>query len=69
MSIQARISDFLRDNRSVDFCDDCIAQRLPLKKRQQSQSVTSALAETTEFTRTTGRCSSCGKIKTVIRAT
>jgi len=68
MTVQATIADFLRDNRGVALCDDCIAERLGLKRRQQAQAVTSALAETDEFLRSSGNCSSCSQTKNVIHA-
>jgi len=69
MTVQATIAEFLHENRNVDFCDDCIVLRLRLKRRQQAQAVTAALAETAQFYRSSGKCSGCGKTKTVIHAT
>jgi hypothetical protein len=50
MTVQVRIAEFLRDNRNVSFCDDCIALRLSLKRRQQSQAVTIELVWTVPAT-------------------
>jgi hypothetical protein len=68
MSVQGTITKFLHENRKVDFCDDCIAVRLSLKRRQQAQTVTAALSETEQFYRTSGRYSGCGKTKIVIHS-
>ena len=69
MTVQATITRFLHENRHVDFCDDCIALRLGLKRRQQAQAATVTLSETEQFYRSSGRCSGCGKTKNVIHAT
>jgi hypothetical protein len=68
MTVQARIVEFLQNNRNLDFCDDCIALRLGLKRRQQSQAATATLSETAEFIRESGTCSNCGEVRTVTSA-
>jgi hypothetical protein len=69
MTIPQRIAGFLRVNRGKWFCDDCIAKRLKLAHRQQSQHVTAVLGATEEFPRHMGTCFDCRGIKLVIQST
>jgi hypothetical protein len=68
MSIPEQVSGFLRAHPGKTYCDDCIAQIIPLKRRQQSQRVTGALAMTGDFVRDSGNCAECGANKLVTRA-
>lgn len=49
------------------MCDDCIADRLTLKQRQQAQRVTRELGSGAEHVRRVGVCSDCGESKLVTR--
>jgi hypothetical protein len=67
--IAERVLKFLNDRRPDAVCDDCIAARLDLKRRQQAQRVTQPLSLTSDFDRRQSVCSLCGDEKLVIRAT
>jgi hypothetical protein len=67
MMIAERVNEFLREHSPLAFCDDCIAERLSLSRRQQAHRVTSALGTTTNFRREEGTCSACGEVRKVIR--
>src|SRR5262245_21630822 len=67
-SIAEKIRDFLCDRAGRAYCDDCVQERLGLKWRQQVQMITSTLAVTEWFVRTTDACSTCKQEKLVIRA-
>ena len=67
--IAERVNAFLTEQAPLSFCDDCIAQRLELSRRQQAHRVTSALGTTTNFRREDGMCDCCGQAKKVIRHT
>jgi len=67
MMIAERVNAFLMEHRPLAFCDDCIAERLGLIRRQQAHRVTSALGTTTNFQREEGSCSACGEVRKVIR--
>jgi hypothetical protein len=69
MSIAERVNKFLTDHQPAAFCDDCLAERLQLSRRQQAHRVTSALGTTSNFSRANGRCSLCGDEKLVIQRT
>jgi hypothetical protein len=49
MSIPEQVSDFLRKNVGSSYCDDCIQKGIGLKRRQQAQRVTGALAQIGEI--------------------
>ena len=68
-SIPEQVSGFLRKHNGTSYCDDCIQKNLSLKRRQQAQRVTGALAMTKEFVRGKGACSECGVEKLVIKST
>jgi len=65
--IVGRISQFLADHKPFLFCDDCITDKLGLSSRRQANRVTSRLAATSNFWRSVGACSACGKHKQVVR--
>ena len=67
-TIPKRVSNLLRQNPEVAYCDDCLATVLGLPRRQQAQRVTAALAVTQEFIRQHGVCGECGGNKFVTRA-
>jgi hypothetical protein len=62
------VSAFLREQLGKTYCDDCIAQKIPLKRRQQAQRVTGALAMTGDFVRESGGCAECGADKLATKA-
>ena len=69
MNNPEKIYAFLKSNKQMRFCDACIAEKLGLKRPQQAQQSTSALAAGDGFTRGHGICNVCGKTKDqVIRA-
>ena len=68
MTIAERVSDWLKQQKSGAFCDDCIKEKLTLSRRQQAFRVTSALGTTHEFQRQSGVCSVCGSTKLVTKA-
>lgn len=51
MGIAERIARFLKQNRGVPFCDDCLERALALKRRQQAQQATNPLGQTPGYTR------------------
>ncbi len=67
MSMPERVSTFLNAQRPNRFCDDCIAESLELRQRQEAQKGSHALATTDSFHRALGICSMCGKKKKVIQ--
>jgi hypothetical protein len=67
MSIPDRVNAFLTAQRLSRFCDDCIAESLELRRTQNAQKASNALATTDGFHRALGVCSMCGKEKTVIQ--
>ena len=72
-TVPKRIYEFLRTNIGKDYCDDCIAVKVPRTSegsinRHQAQQATLAFEViTNEFQRSQGQCSACMKIKKVIR--
>jgi hypothetical protein len=67
LSIPERVVAFLKKHPKTPYCDDCIKENVQLKRRQQAQRVTGALATTHDFLREAGKCSECGDSKLVIR--
>jgi hypothetical protein len=67
MSIPEQVASFLRKHGGVAYCDDCLKENVPLKRRQQAQRVTGALAQTQDFIRDKGVCAECGGDKLVTR--
>jgi hypothetical protein len=66
MTVHEQVVQFLKN---AAFCDDCIASKLGLPKRQQVQQVTEGLrAGSPSFKRAQGTCVLCGKVKKVVRA-
>jgi len=57
--VPEKVVEFLRANKGVDFCDDCISKQLSLKRRQQVQAVTATLALGSGYTRKAGFCPAC----------
>jgi hypothetical protein len=68
MSIPEDVTGFLRKHKGSAYCDDCIKDSLEPKRRQQSQRVTDAIAQTNEFVREKNTCANCGGEKFVTRA-
>jgi hypothetical protein len=64
MTIPERVRDFLVDHRPDCFCDDCIQERLSLKRRQEVAPVTKTLGLTPGFIRGAGLCVSCTRTRT-----
>lgn len=70
-SVHGQVVAFLKKNGTNAYCDDCIAVRLHLKRRQQAQQVTAGLQHVVGFSRRPGRCSECaghGKLVTAWRS-
>ena len=69
MKVPERVAQFLKGKRPARYCDDCLADRLQLERRQQAQQATAALGAASSFLRESGTCSVCFKTaKLVIRA-
>ena len=68
MKVPERVARFLKNNQPARYCDDCLAYRLELAKRQQAQQATAALAAAPGFLREKGKCSSCGKAAKLVSA-
>ena len=68
MSIPEQVTEFLKKQPGKAYCDDCIAEKIPLKRRQQAQRETGALAMTGEFVREAGGCTQCGADKLVTKS-
>jgi hypothetical protein len=66
MTVPERIKDFIC-GCNASLCDDCIARKLNLKNRHQSQKVTRALGYRKSFVRQKSVCMSCGEKKLVVR--
>jgi len=67
MTIAEQIKGFLQEREESWYCDDCLRKRLGLKRRQQAQAVTAAIAFTGNFKRGKGPCFECGEEKLVSR--
>ena len=59
MTVAEKVVEFLCAERARAHCDDCIADRLSLNRRQQAYHVTSVLGLTRDYTRKIGTCSQC----------
>ncbi len=68
MTVPERVREFLLQNRGSEYCDDCIADQLGLRRRQQAQQATSPLTGTGPFDRQDGTCCVCGRNKKVSHA-
>jgi len=68
MGIPEDVVSFLRNHPGVPFCDNCIQDKLKLKRRQQAQCVTDAIKLTSDFTREKVGCSKCKEDKLVTKA-
>ena len=73
VSVEQRIYDFLQQHKLKDFCDGCIATKIPRPvgghvNPTQVRNATSAFEITKEFKRSLGTCSACHQDKKVIRA-
>jgi hypothetical protein len=66
MSIASRINEYLTGREPAMICDPCVARALNIRDQQANQ-VTVALATTSDFNRTTGRCADCSKEQKVTR--
>ncbi len=67
MTVEERAASFLRANRTVDFCDDCLAYQLGIN-RDQARNATSGLGASRDFNRGNRPCSQCSNVKRVIHA-
>lgn len=54
MTIPEKVDTFLREHASDAYCDGCIADKIPLMRREQAQRVTGVLAMTQDFIRELG---------------
>ena len=68
MRVPERVEQFVRENRPARYCDDCLADQLDLKRRQQAQQATAALGAGPGFRRERDTCSACGKTAQTISA-
>ncbi len=73
LSVEERIYDFLQQHKLKDFCDSCIATKIPRPvgghvNSTQVRNATSAFEVTKEFKRSLGTCSACHQDKKVIKA-
>ena len=66
LTTAGRVVKLLTESSGAWLCDDCIASKLNLSRRQQANQITNALALSQEFSRGTGPCEGCGSIKKVI---
>ena len=66
-SIEERVDAFLRSNPGVDFCDECLARELAVRRRLAGIAA-SWLALSQQFHRGPWICSRCGEARTVTRA-
>jgi hypothetical protein len=62
-----RVGRWLLNNRGA-YCDDCIAKKLQLSRRQQANRASISLASVSCFYRDKGTCSVCGAEKKVTAA-
>lgn len=60
-----KVVGWLKGHLGRAYCDDCIAEKVELSRRQQAHRVTSALSATSEFSRRQGICSACGEERLV----
>jgi hypothetical protein len=67
MNIADRVKAYLTNGEDQPYCDDCLAEELELKRREQAQRVTMAIAGTGHFLRSKGPCLKCGNEKLVTR--
>lgn len=58
MGIAERVKNFLREREGADYCDDCIANTLGLK-REQTQRAIRSFVRNEGFNRGTGLCLEC----------
>ena len=65
MSIKVQVADFLIQNGSAGYCDECLAEVHELSSDEEVQQVTRELSEERFFTKAAGRCSHCHKEKQV----
>ena len=66
MTIAHRIDNFLTQQAPAAFCDNCLAEKLSLSRRQEVHRATSPLGMTPSFRRAVGVCSVCGETRKVI---
>ena len=68
-SVPQRVNDYITSLYPKAICNVCIAKGTDLSdKRGHPAQVTAALATTTDFVRTMGKCSICKNEKQLIRA-
>jgi hypothetical protein len=68
MSIPEQVAIFLRQHTGLAYCDVCLKKNVQLKRPQQAQRVTDALAQTRDFTREKSLCAGCGHDRYVTKA-
>ncbi len=62
--VDGRVTAFLRANRGLDFCDECLARELRVAVRQ-ARAVTGVLRRP-EFERRQGLCAGCLRNRRVV---
>jgi len=60
-----RVVKLLSDLGGDGLCDACIAQKVGFRKRGQANQIANVLALTRDYSRGTGSCMECGKVKMV----
>jgi len=65
ITVPERVLAFLRDHRTLAYCDDCIAKNVGIN-RYMAQQATLPFGLTSDFNRRFGVCSECGESKLVI---
>lgn len=66
MTVKGDVIELLTRVAPEALCDDCIAEKLHLSRRQHANNKTRELQTSPTFTRREGECSSCGSQKLVI---
>jgi hypothetical protein len=67
MTVLEDVKNLLVQHSPRALCDDCIADKIEITPRQHANHKTRELAHSHKFDRRKNVCSSCGKVKLVIR--
>jgi hypothetical protein len=57
--VAQRVNEFIKKRKPAAICDLCIVRGVRLRRRAHANQITAALATTSEFVRTKGRCQMC----------
>lgn len=66
--VAQRVNDYITKRRPKAFCDGCIKTAMDMNSHAHAAQITGALGTTSDFSRESGTCSTCGEIRTVISA-